>query len=204
MLARLAGRSDEELAAALGRLVAAEIVVPAAVESFAGPSHVFRHALIQEAAYQSLLLARRRQYHAAVAEAFQTHFPEIALMQPETIAEHWTAANRVDEGIDWWRRAGERADGRSAFLEACAHFQRGIDLAHRQPGDDGARYRRTLPLLLARGDAEFKAATLPARSTYLECATIAQRKSAGPHGCGGAGTLIGVYTARRARRRWRP
>jgi class 3 adenylate cyclase len=177
LLARLAGRSEEALSAALARLVAAEIVVPAAVASFAGPSHVFRHALIQEAAYQSLLLARRRQYHAAVAEALEAHFSEIAVMQPETIAQHWTSANRVDEAIDWWRRAGERAVGRSAYVEACAHFQRGVELAHRQSGDDSARYRRALPLLLARGDAEFKAATLPARSTYLECADIARREN---------------------------
>jgi class 3 adenylate cyclase/tetratricopeptide (TPR) repeat protein len=177
LLARLTGRAEDELAAPLARLAAAEIVVPAMVESFAGPSHVFRHALIQEAAYQSLLLARRRQYHAAAAEALQAHFPEIATMQPETIAQHWTSANRVDEAIDWWQRAGERASGRSAYQEACAHFQRGVDLAERQPGNDRGRYRRALPLLLARGDAEFRAATLPARATYLECANLARQEN---------------------------
>jgi class 3 adenylate cyclase/tetratricopeptide (TPR) repeat protein len=177
LLSRLAGRSDDDLDAALARLVAEEIVVPATVESFAGPSHVFRHVLIQEAAYQSLLLTRRRQYHAAIAEAIEAHFPEIAAMQPETIAQHWTFANRVDEAIDWWRRAGERAVGRSAYLEACVHFQRGLELAERQPGDDRSRYRRTLPLLLARGDAEFKSVTLPAQATYLECANIARQEN---------------------------
>jgi class 3 adenylate cyclase len=177
LLSRLAGRTEEELSAALARLVAAEIVVPSAVASFAGPSHVFRHVLIQEAAYQSLLLARRRQYHAAVAEALEAHFSEIAVMQPETIAQHWTLANRIDEAIEWWRRAGERALGRSAYVEACTHFQRGVELAQRQPGDDSARYRRALPLLLARGDAEFGAAILPARATFLECADIARREN---------------------------
>jgi predicted ATPase/class 3 adenylate cyclase len=177
LLARLAGRGEDELAAPLARLVAAEIVVPATVDSFVGPSHVFRHVLIQEAAYQSLLLARRRQYHAAAAEALEADFQEIAAMQPETIAQHWTAANRVDEAIDWWRRAGERAIGRSAYLEACAHFQRGLELAERQPGDNRSRYQRALPLLLARGDAEFKSVTLPAQATYLECANIARREN---------------------------
>jgi class 3 adenylate cyclase len=176
LLARVAGRSEEEVAAPLARLVAAEIVVPATVESFVGPSHVFRHVLIQEAAYQSLLLARRRQYHAAAAQALDTHFPETARMQPETVAQHWTAANRTDEAIDWWRRAGERATGRSSYQEACAHFQRGVELAERQPDDAGSRYQRVLPLLLARGDAEFQAASLPALSTYLECVRIARRE----------------------------
>jgi class 3 adenylate cyclase len=177
LLARLAGRAAAELDAPLSRLAAAEIVVPAAAVSFAGTSYVFRHVLIQEAAYQSLLLARRRQYHAALAEALEADFPEIASTQPEMIAQHWTAAQRIDEAIDWWRRAGERAAGRSAFIEACAHFQRGIDLAQRQPGADNARYSRALPLMLARGDAEFKAATLPARGTYLECARLARREN---------------------------
>jgi class 3 adenylate cyclase len=180
LLARLAGRPAAELDAALARLAAAEIVVPAPALSFAGTSHVFRHTLIQEAAYQSLLLARRRQYHASLAEALETDFPEIASTQPEMIAQHWSAAQRVDEAIDWWRRAGERAAGRSAFIEACAHFQRGIDLAQRQPGANNERYSRTLPLMLARGDAEFKAATFPARSTYLECARLARRENLPP------------------------
>jgi len=176
LLARLAGRSEEDLAAPLARLAEAEIVVPSAVASFSGPSHMFRHTLIHEAAYQSLLLARRRQYHAAVAEALAAHYPELAAMQPETIAHHWTSANRADEATDWWLRAGERAFGRGAYLEACAHFQRGFELAQQLAGDSSTRYRRALPLLLARGDAEFKAATLPARSTYLEGATIARRE----------------------------
>lgn len=177
LLARLAGRDEDELAAPLARLVAAEIVVPATVDSFVGPSHVFRHVLIQEAAYQSLLLARRRQYHAAAAEALEAHFPETAAVQPETVAQHWTSAGRVDEAIDWWQRAGERAMGRSAYQEACAHFQRGVELAERQPGDDRRRYRRALPLLLARGDAEFKATILSAGVTYLDCFGIARREN---------------------------
>ncbi|WP_428665271.1 adenylate/guanylate cyclase domain-containing protein [Reyranella sp.] len=176
VLARLAGRSEEALAAPLARLAEAEIVVPSAVASFTGPSYVFRHVLIQEVAYQSLLVARRRLYHAAIAEALATHFPELAMMQPETIAQHWTSAARAGEAIDWWRRAGDRAIGRSAFLEASAHFQRGFELAEKQAGGAADRYRSALPLLLARGDAEFMASTLPGRSTYLECARIAQRE----------------------------
>jgi class 3 adenylate cyclase/tetratricopeptide (TPR) repeat protein len=177
LLARLAGRPEKELGAPLARLVAAEIVVPATVESFAGPSHVFRHVLIQEAAYQSLLLARRRHYHVAVAEAIEAHFPETAAMQPETVAQHWTSADRVDEAIEWWRRAGERAFGRSAYQEAVAHFQRGVELAERQSTDTRGRYQRALPLLLARGDAEFKATILSAGATYLECLRIARREN---------------------------
>jgi tetratricopeptide (TPR) repeat protein len=161
----------------LARLAEAGIVVPSAVASFAGPSHVFRHVLIQEVAYQSLLMAHRRLYHAAVAEALATHFPELAMMQPETIAQHWTSAGRAGEAVDWWRRAGDRAVGRGAYLEACAHFQRGYELAEQQAGEGSERYRRSLPLLLARGDAEFRASTLPARATYLECARIAQREN---------------------------
>ena len=72
---------------------------------------MFRHALIQEIAYQSLLLARRRQYHALIAAALEEHYPDIVERQPELIAQNFAAADLPDRAIGYWQRAGERALG---------------------------------------------------------------------------------------------
>jgi class 3 adenylate cyclase len=149
LLCAVTEKPAEALAVELERLVAAEIVLSAGA---APDGYMFRHALIQDAAYQSLLLSRRRQYHGAIAEALERGFPEVAESQPELIAQHYTAAETPERAIPFWQRAGERSRGRAAVLEAIGHFERGLEMARGLP--EGAdRSRQILALLLTLGDA---------------------------------------------------
>src|SRR5207248_319125 len=90
--------------------------------------YAFKHALIQEAAYQSLLRSTRQQYHHRIAQVLEERFPETAETQPELLAHHYTEAGLTEQAISYWKRAGERATARSANLEALGHLNRGLDL----------------------------------------------------------------------------
>jgi class 3 adenylate cyclase/predicted ATPase len=117
--------SEDELEAALARLVASELVFqrgtpPAAVYSF-------KHALVQDAAHGSLLRSSRQQLHARIADAFEIHFPELMDSQPELLAQHYAEAGLVEKSADYWRKAGHSSAVRSAMAEAAAQFQKGLD-----------------------------------------------------------------------------
>jgi class 3 adenylate cyclase/tetratricopeptide (TPR) repeat protein len=96
-------------------------------------SYLFKHALIQEAAYQSLLRSVRQRHHQRAAETLTTKFPEIAEAQPELVAHHYTEAGLGALAIPYWQRAGERAVGRSANQEAIAHITKGLTLLPQVP-----------------------------------------------------------------------
>jgi tetratricopeptide (TPR) repeat protein len=91
-------------------------------------SYLFRHALIRDAAYESLLRATRQRQHRRVAETLIEQMPALAEEQPELVARHWTAAGETEPAIGWWRRAGERAQARSAHREAIGHLERALEL----------------------------------------------------------------------------
>jgi class 3 adenylate cyclase/predicted ATPase len=93
-----------------------------------GAAYTFKHALVQDAAYTTLLRPRRRQLHAAIAAALEREFPETVTAQPELLAHHCSEAGLTQQAVRYWHRAGERALERSANLEAVAHLTRGIEL----------------------------------------------------------------------------
>jgi class 3 adenylate cyclase/tetratricopeptide (TPR) repeat protein len=111
---------------ALGQLVDAGLVY----ESGRPPDsrYQFKHALIQETAYESLLRGTRQQYHHRIAQALETTFGATADTQPELIAHHYTHAGMAESAIPYWQRAGQRALERAANLEAIAHFGRALEL----------------------------------------------------------------------------
>src|ERR1700740_2685354 len=84
--------------------------------------YLSKHALIQDAAYQSLLKRTRQQYHQQVAKLLEDRFPEMASTQPELVAHHYTQANRPTEAIAYWQKAGVAAASRSANVEAIDQF----------------------------------------------------------------------------------
>ena len=88
-------------------------------------TYLFKHALIQDAAYQSLLRSTRQQYHQRIAQVVEARFPETAETQPELLAQHYTEAGLRGQAIPYWQRAGQRALQRSANLEAISHLTRG-------------------------------------------------------------------------------
>jgi predicted ATPase len=115
-------------------------------------TYLFKHALIQETAYQSLLKSTRQQYHQRIAQALETRFPTSVETQPELVAQHYTAAGCPEQAIPYWQRAGERATGRSANLEAISHFTTGIELLHTLP-ETPERTHHALTLHIALGAA---------------------------------------------------
>jgi predicted ATPase len=113
-------------------------------------TYVFKHALIQEAAYQSLLRSTRQYYHQRTARVLIEQFPETAETHPELIAHHYTEAGCNEQAVPYWQRAGQHAIERSAHVEAVAHLNQGLDVLMILP-DTPARARHELALRLALG-----------------------------------------------------
>jgi hypothetical protein len=88
---------------------------------------VFKHALIQDAAYASLLKSTRQQVHQRIAQTLEAQFPELVATQPELLAHHLTEAGRHTQAVGYWQRAGEGAVVRSAHLEAISHCTKGLE-----------------------------------------------------------------------------
>ena len=96
-------------------------------------TYLFKHALIQDAAYQSLLRSTRQQYHQRIAQVLEARFPELCETQPELLAQHYTEAGLMAQAIPYWQRAGQRAIERSAHLEAIAHLTKGLEVLRTLP-----------------------------------------------------------------------
>jgi class 3 adenylate cyclase/predicted ATPase len=115
-------------------------------------TYVFKHALIQEAAYQSLLRSTRQQHHQYIAEVLEARFPEICKTQPELLAHHYTEAGLVEQAIAYWQRAGQRSIARSAYVEAINHLRTGLASLEGLP-ETPERIAQELTLLMALGRA---------------------------------------------------
>jgi predicted ATPase len=147
LLQAVAQWEEEPLQRALHQLVAAELLYQRELPPQA--TYVFKHALIQDAAYQSLLKRTRQHYHQRIAEVLVTQFPATADTQPELLAQHYTEAGLREQAVDYWQRAGERALQRSAHLEATTHCTTGIALLTMLPETpERLRYDLTLHMIL--------------------------------------------------------
>jgi len=134
----------------LHQLVAAEFLYQRGVPPQA--TYTFKHALIQDAAYQSLLRSTRHQYHQRIAQVLETQFPETVETQPELVAQHYTAADCAEQAIPYWQRAGEHASDRSAHLEAISHCTTAIALLQTLP-ETPEHPQQALTLYIALGAA---------------------------------------------------
>ncbi len=141
-------RSPEHLRDELHRLVDAGLMVPVASSSSA--TYAFRHALIQDAAYGTLLRSERRALHGRIAAALQERFPEIAASQPEVLASHCTKAELWEPAVRHWLRAGNRAVRGWALAEAAEHYAEGLRIAGNLPPSP-ERQRLELALNMALG-----------------------------------------------------
>ena len=140
-LRAVAGLPEGELQASLAQLVASELVFQSGTPPDA--VYTFKHALVQEAAYGSLLRKARRQLHGQIARALEAHFPELVGSQPELFARHYTEAGLVEKSVFYWGKAAQRSVARSAMTEAAAQFQKGLDQLALLP-DSLQRRRREL------------------------------------------------------------
>ena len=148
LLGAVADRSERELLDDLARLVTAEL----AFQRGTPPESVytFKHALVQDAAYSTLLRSDRKQLHARIAEVMERRFPERVAREPELLAHHFMEARLIERAIDYWLKAGERAAERSANLEAIRHLTRGLDALRTLP-ESTERDRRELAFQIALG-----------------------------------------------------
>jgi class 3 adenylate cyclase/predicted ATPase len=125
LLAAVAKRTETELAIALDRLVQAGLVFRQGAPPYA--TYLFKHALVQDTAYGTLLREARRALNARIAEILEAQFPEIAENQPELLARHYTEAGLIEKAAALWGKAGKRSRERSALVEAIEHLTRALD-----------------------------------------------------------------------------
>ena len=112
--------------------------------------YLFKHALIQDTAYQSLLKSTRQQYHQQIAQVLEEQFPETVETQPELVAHHYTEAGLIEQAIPYWQQAGQRASQRSTNVEAISHLAKGLELLKTLP-DTPERTQQELAYRLALG-----------------------------------------------------
>jgi predicted ATPase/class 3 adenylate cyclase len=139
--------AEEDLQSVLRSLANAELLYVRGIPPKA--SYSFKHALIRDAAYEALLKSTRQQYHERIAQVLKARFTEVADMEPELLARHYTEAHLFKEGVSYWQRAGERASARSAMAEATSHIHSGLELLATLPETpERAQQELTLHLIL--------------------------------------------------------
>jgi predicted ATPase len=137
LLAATVRKPDAELASALDRLLAAGLLFRQGVPPHA--TYLFKHALVQDTAYGTLLREPRRTLHARVAETLENQFPDIPENQPELLARHCTEAGLIEKAASLWGKAGQRSLARSALVEAAAQLTRALDQIATLPAEPALR-----------------------------------------------------------------
>jgi tetratricopeptide (TPR) repeat protein len=132
MLQAVSHLDELELWRSLVQLLKAEVLYQRGELPHA--TYTFKYALLQEAAYQSLLRSTRQQYHQCIAQVFAERFPETVATQPELLAHHYTEAGLVEQAMGYWYKAGQRAHERSAHVEAIGHLSKGLEMLTTLPG----------------------------------------------------------------------
>ncbi|HVI63063.1 MAG TPA: adenylate/guanylate cyclase domain-containing protein, partial [Bradyrhizobium sp.] len=125
LLASVVRQPEAELESALNRLVVAGLLFRRDEPPHA--TYLFKHALVQDAAYGTLLREPRRTLHAGIAETIESEFADIAENRPELLARHWTEAGVIDKAAFLWGKAGQRSLARSALVEAAEQLRRALD-----------------------------------------------------------------------------
>ena len=172
----VAQRPERELQAALDQLGDAGLLFCRGTAPHA--SYLFKHALVQDAAYSTLLRGRRQELHARVAAALEAHFADLVERQPELLAHHLTAAGDTERAVDQWLKAGRHAAAQSAYLEAIAHLERGLGLLHSLP-ESPDRDGREIDLQLALGLCLLTAkGAVAAKLPYMRALDLAESSGA--------------------------
>ena len=144
----VAQRPEPQLQSGLAQLTEAGLLFCRGAPPHA--SYLFKHALVQDAAYGTLLRGRRQELHARVAAVLERDFADLVERQPELLAHHLTAAGEVQKSVVCWSKAGRRAMARSAMVEAAAQLQKGLDQLELLP-EDSERHRQELELTSVLG-----------------------------------------------------
>jgi len=150
LIAAVAMLSERDLNVALAQLVAAELIFQRGVPPDA--TYQFKHALVQDAAYGTLVRSRRQKLHGQIAQVLEEQFPDVVASEPEVLAHHFTVAGLTERGVFYWQRAGQQASDRSAYPEAATRFNVGLELLNQLP-DTPSRAHQELALQIGLGAA---------------------------------------------------
>ncbi|RUV80412.1 adenylate/guanylate cyclase domain-containing protein, partial [Mesorhizobium sp. M1A.F.Ca.IN.020.32.1.1] len=148
LIAALAVLDERELQRGLDQLAGTELVFrrgrpPKAI-------YTFKHALVRDTAYQSLLKSCRRELHRRIAQVLEERAPHVVIAQPELLAHHLTEAGQLPQAVVFWHRAGRHANERAANAEAAGHLAKGLDLLAQMP-ENPERIELELTLLTPLG-----------------------------------------------------
>jgi predicted ATPase len=149
LISAVAQMPQHEVDGALMQLVRAELIFLHGTPPDA--EYTFKHALVQDATYGTLLRSRRQQIHSRIAATLECKFPEIVAAQPEVLARHCAEAGAVDKAIGYWLQAGQQAIARSAMTEAVAQLRKGLLLSTAPAG--ATRQKQELDLQISLGHA---------------------------------------------------
>ena len=181
LLAAVLRKPDDELQPVVERLMAAGLLFRQGLPPHA--TYLFKHALVQDAAYGTLLRDPRRALHARIAETLESQFTEITENQPELLARHCTEAGLIEKAAGLWGKAGERSLERSALMEASAQLTRALDQIAALPATPVLRREEIklqvaliTPLLHVKGYAapETKAAVERARQLIEQAEAVGE------------------------------
>jgi predicted ATPase len=171
LLGAVAGKPGPELASALDRLIAAGLLFRQGLPPHA--TYLFKHALVQDAAYGTLLREPRRALHARIAETLESQFPDVAETQPEVLARHCTEAGLIEKAVGLWDKAGQRSLARSALVEATEQFMRALGYVAHLPATAALRRQQVrLQVALANCLMHVKGYAAPETKAAIEQARL--------------------------------
>jgi class 3 adenylate cyclase/predicted ATPase len=180
VLSAVSTEDDESLRANIAQMIGAELVF-----EVSGPpdeTYAFKHALIQEAAYQTVLKKSRRDVHGRIAYALSNKFPSVAETRPELVAEHLSRAEQHEEAARQWLRAGQKAAARAAYHEAAAHIRRGIAAVENLPAESRRELELDLYLTFAPSISQTKGWAAPELDhIYTRAGELVQQIGNSPH-----------------------
>jgi class 3 adenylate cyclase/predicted ATPase/energy-coupling factor transporter ATP-binding protein EcfA2 len=165
---------DATLQRELDRLVEAELVFQRGLPPQV--TYIFKHALVADAAYQSLLKSTRQQYHQRIALVLEAQFPETMAAEPELLAHHYTEAGLIEQAVAYWHKAAHRAAERSAHAEAITHLRTGLAWLQTLP-ERPERRQREVDLLIAMGASLLAVkgyAAAEVRETYTDARQLCE------------------------------
>jgi class 3 adenylate cyclase/predicted ATPase len=150
LISAVARRSQQQLDDALSQLLGSGLIFRHGTPPYA--EYTFKHALVQDAIYGTLLRSRRQQLHSQISATLESRFPELVETRPELLARHWTEAGSAEKAVAYWLKAGQQAMTRWAMTEAAAQARKGLELVAGL-ADSTARLEQELELQLTLGHA---------------------------------------------------
>jgi predicted ATPase len=169
------GLSETELLSYLSVLKDSELLYERGI--YPQSTYIFRHALIQDATYLSLLKSTRQKHHRKIAQVLEKHFPEMCETHPELLAHHFTEAGINEQAVGYWHQAGKRATQHSAHVEAINHLTKGLEVLMTLP-DTLERARQELDVQTTLGLALMAVkgfASLDTKRAYARARELCQQ-----------------------------